>query len=391
MGKILWVNPSFLDYRIPLYAELNKLCKGNFYLIYSKRRVPQRCTDRVDKELEGNAIGLLKEKIISIGRKSEFANLGVSIPFPKGLYKLIKSVDADVIIAEGFFQFTPWALLYAVLHHKLFLIAYERTAHTERNCPLWRRLYRKFINLFVDGYVVNGALTKEYLISQGVKSNVIFTGAMCADSKELAGKVASLSVVGRLELKKSIFKTIPSGVSFVFVGRMIPRKGVANLLQGWKHHIETFPDDRLLLVGDGPLLEEFKQIQGLKDTVVFAGGIDYSEIYKYYAASDVFVIPTLEDNWSLVVPEAMACGLPIACSIYNGCYPELVHVGENGVVFDPMDENSVLKALSYFHLVDIKAQGRRSIEIESDYNPAKTALNIFYAVETLASSCKSMK
>lgn len=34
--KVLWVNPSFLDYRIPLYDELNKLYQNNFHLIYSK-------------------------------------------------------------------------------------------------------------------------------------------------------------------------------------------------------------------------------------------------------------------------------------------------------------------------------------------------------------------
>ena len=56
----------------------------------------------------------------------------------------------------------------------------------------------------------------------------------------------------------------------------------------------------------------------------------------FYRAADCFIIPTLQDNWSLVVPEAMACGLPVASSIYNGCHPELVHP-ENGWTFDPYD------------------------------------------------------
>ena len=48
MKKVLWVNPSFLDYRIPLYDELNKLYQNNFHLIYSKQRVPQRCIDKIE-------------------------------------------------------------------------------------------------------------------------------------------------------------------------------------------------------------------------------------------------------------------------------------------------------------------------------------------------------
>jgi len=77
----------------------------------------------------------------------------------------------------------------------------------------------------------------------------------------------------------------------------------------------------------------------------FAGKVDYDQIAIYYRSSDVFVIPTLQDNWSLGVPEAIACGLPVACSQYNGCHPELV-TSENGWVFEPMDyqnTSSVIK------------------------------------------------
>lgn len=110
------------------------------------------------------------------------------------------------------------------------------------------------------------------------------------------------------------------------------------------------------------------------------GTVVYDTIYRYYNAADVFVIPTLEDNWSLVVPEAMACGLPVACSVYNGCYPELVHEGENGALFDPLDVKSTVKALDYFHHVDLDQQGARSIEIEKQYNTERVAQNIFNAL-----------
>lgn len=381
--KVLWINPSFLDYRIPLYAELNKLCLGDFYLIYSKQRVPKRCVDRIESELGENALGLPKETIISLGKHSEFANSSVMLPFPKGLFKLIKNVKADLVIAEGFFQFTPWALLYTILYHRPLIIAYERTAHTERNCPLWRRMYRKLVNIFVDGYVVNGILTKEYLISQGVKGDRIFTGAMCADSIRLSTQVRSLSLKEKNKLKYSIYNKNKLGISFVFVGRMIARKGVTYLLHGWEKHIVNYPNDMLLLIGDGPDLPSYMEKCKGDSSVIFAGGIEYSQIYKYYAVSDVFIIPTLEDNWSLVVPEAMACGLPIACSIYNGCYPELVHEGENGVLFDPLNLESVVKALSYFHRVDLKEQGQKSVEIEKNYTPQKTAYNIFSALVSI--------
>lgn len=379
--RVLWVNPSFLDYRIPLYAEMLKECDGAFFLIYSKKRIPDRCHQRATKELGDNALFLKSEKPIDIGRKTEFANGWITIPFPKGLYKMICNVKPDLLIAEGFFQFTPWAVIYAFFHRKPLLIAYERTAHTERNCPLWRRLYRRFIGLFVSGYVVNGQLTKEYLMTQGVKGRNIFTGAMCADSAELTAKTTALQFEEIDKIRMSIFGEKPSGITYLFVGRMINRKGTDLLIKAWHKHILKHPEDLLLLVGDGPEQRNYEQLAANMPSIVFAGAIDYSEIHKYYAVSDVFVIPTLEDNWSLVVPEAMACGLPIACSIYNGCHPELVHFDVNGITFDPLDKSSIIEALEYFHHINLKTFGEASKKIENEYNPENTARNIIKAVK----------
>ena len=382
MNKILWVNPSFLDYRVPLYKELYDLSEGNFYLVYSKDRVPQRCVEKIDSALGDHALGLPHERQIRIGGKGDFANTGISIPFPKGLYRLIKSVDADIIIAEGFFQFTPWALFRSISKHIPLMIAYERTAHTERNCPWWRKAYRKLISRFVSGYIVNGVLTKEYLMSQGVKPDSIFTGGMCADSKQLSLDCAKLGQSDR-DAFKTTLNLNESGLTFLYVGRLITLKGLNYLLDAWTTHIHDYPNDNLIIVGDGPLKNDYVKEYGNKYNIIFTGAIDYSEIYKYYAISDVFVIPTLEDNWSLVVPEAMSCGLPIACSIYNGCYPELVQEGRNGALFDPLKKQTIERALAIFHSVDLKRYGEESKLIEQGYNPQQTARNIYNAVTTI--------
>ena len=376
---VLWVNPSFLDYRIPLYKYINEKLKGNFRLIFSRRRVPNRCIKKTIEAIGGNALIVEHDKRIIKGGDLSLANKVINVSIPKGLYRLIKKSKADIIIAEGFFQFTPWAVWYSFIHRKPLLIAYERTAHTERNCPWWRRLYRRFIGLFVNGYIVNGELTKEYLISQGVKPENIFTGAMCADSEGLAKNVANLLPEEKIQLKKKLIGKQNNGLTYIYVGRIIELKGVNYLLKAWQEHINNFPGDKLLIVGEGPLLDEYKT-SFTNPSIVFTGAIDYSKIYKYYAVSDVFIIPTLEDNWSLVVPEAMACGLPIACSIYNGCHPELVKKDENGITFDPLKQESIIDTLAYFHTQDLEKMGQKSIEIEKGYNPENTANNIIKAI-----------
>ncbi|SFF07786.1 glycosyltransferase family 4 protein [Spirosoma endophyticum] len=373
--KILWVNPSFLDYRIPVYKKIFELNNKNFFLIYSKNRVPQRVISKIESAIGDHAIGLSDELVLNFKSKSDFANTEFKIPYQPGLYNAILKVDADIIIGEGFFQWTPMAILIAKLKKRKLLIAYERTAHTERNCPKWRALYRKFISKFVDGYSINGSLTKDYLIQLGVKADQLFVGGMSADSENLVASFNSVSLNEIQALKSKLL--LRNGLTFLYIGQINERKGVIPLLEAWKSHNKLYPNDNLILIGTGPLYDKCKEDFSHIDSIYLIGSIDYDLIHHYYAIANVFIIPTLEDNWSLVVPEAMSCGLPIACSIYNGCYPELVQEGLNGKLFDPLKETSVIDALAYFHNKDLEQMGKESKNIEKKYNASSVALNIY--------------
>jgi len=341
--------------------------------------VPKRIPPKIENAIGDHAIAIDGERQLCIGKSDTLANKNLRIPRPSGLYKKIKEVKPDILIGEGFFQWTPFALKYCFLHNKPLLVGYERTKWTERNCPKWRKLYRQIIDKFVSGYLCNGSLTKEYLIDEmGIKRNKIYTGTMSADSVGLAKAVEAMTTEERNLFKKKLGLSY-KGVTYIYTGYLIPRKGVKYLLQAWTIHIQKYPNDHLLLVGGGELYQELLQTYQKNHSILFIGTVNYDDIYKYYAVADVFIIPTIEDNWSLVVPEAMACGLPIACSIYNGCYPELCKEGENGVLFDPFEETSICKTLEIFHHVNLKAYGKRSIEIEKNYDSEKVAQTIYNA------------
>jgi len=375
--KVLWVNPSFLDYRVALYHKMYEFLEGNFYLLFSQQRNPQRVNDKIENAIGENAIGTTDEKNYIIGRKSDFANKYISIPYQKGLYKKIKEVNPDIIIAEGFFQWTPWAIRYAKKNKILIYIAYERTEHTERNCPKWRIAYRKFISKYVTGYLVNGYETAKYLENSALsKGKIIVEGCMSADSENLSRLVASKTNEEKQIIRQRIIGK-RAGIIYLFVGQIIERKGVKQLLDAWNLHVEKHKEDSLLLVGGGDQLSSNKKKYGGLDGAFFLGTVDYDAISDYYAISDVFILPTLEDNWSLVIPEAMACSLPVATSIYNGCYPELV-TKDNGYVFDSFKRESIIEALSYFHKknIDLKTMGKRSFEIEQNYTPEVVARRI---------------
>ena len=202
---------------------------------------------------------------------------------------------------------------------------------------------------------------------------------MNADSDGLISSIKTFSNDDRMMLKNR-FKRTKNGLIFLFTGQIIKRKGIDLLLEAWRDHINEFPDDSLVIVGNGYLLNELKQRFSAYESIYFEGRVEYDSIYKYYAISDVYIMPTIEDNWSLVIPEAMACGLPVATTIYNGCHVELIKSGVNGFVFDSYKRETIISTLREFHYVDLKKFGQASIEIEKKFNTDNCAQRTYDAI-----------
>lgn len=378
--KILWISPWFGNYRIPVYENLNQLSGGNFYIICSKENTSELVREKLKRTLGDHAIIMSGEKRMTMGNEtSDFANSALVIKKQPGLYKAIKSVNADVIITEGFGGWAPAGIRYAVTHRKKLCMFYERTAYVERNSPTWRSMYRRVIGIPVDHFLINGTLTEEYL-NNGLhfKNTPKVKGCMCADSFGLSNAVAKVTNKDKQTLRDEL--KLKQGLTFLFVGQLVDRKGIKELLAVWHKHISQYPDDNLLVIGKGILEHSLKE-KYTSDSIHILGGINYDELYRYYALCDVFIMPTLEDNWCLVIPEAMACGKPVACSIYNGGHYELVQDGVNGYKFDPLEPDSIIRTLAKFHQADLQSMGKKSIEIESDFTPDKAAQRIFNACQ----------
>lgn len=369
--KVLYCNPSFWEYRLPFYVELNRLFKGDFHVIYSTKRYTHghlKLLDRIKEELGKNAHPYDNELMFDVKTCSfhGFSEGGKQIPLPLGLWKRIANVKPDVLITEGFFQWTPLVQLYGWIHHIPVFMGYERTMYTERNNSKLKTWIRKIQDKFIKGYLVNGSETKKYLESIGVASEKIHIGGMSADSEGLRNAIAAFYNEEREAFKNKYING--NGILYLFTGKIIARKGVLPLLSAWMKHIGVYLNDHLVVVGDGNQYDECQRKFGNIPSIHLEGGVPYDEIYKYYAIADVYFLPTIEDNWSLVIPEAMACGLPVATSVYNGCHVELIHEGENGITFDTYKQESLINALAYFHQHDLKAMGLKSIEIEKNFS-----------------------
>lgn len=379
--KITYVARSFLDYRVPVLAELDRLSQGRLSFIYSADYVPERCQDKLRLVLGPKAMGLHGEKRIGPNEITGFANKKLRLVYQPGVMRAIKSTTPDVLIGDGFYQWTSFGLAYSIFLRVPLVLCYERTFHTERNAQWYRTAYRRLVMKFIDAMAVNGQLCRDYAESLGMPSKRVTTGQMVADTEGLIRRMAKVTSDARSHLRSQLEI---SGLAFLFVGRLIELKGLTQLLNAWVDFEKTHPGQAtLILVGSGPLEASLKaQCAELGlSSVRFPGKVDYDAIAPYYAASDVFVMPTLEDNWSLVVPEAMACGLPILCSKYNGCFPELVKEGVNGWVFDPLSEQSLSQALRNCleNRERLSAMGQQSKAIVAGHTPTHAAEAIFKA------------
>lgn len=373
--KILWLCRWFGNYRIPVYKELHRLTGGEFFMAYSLDAVSVLVHQQMKDVLGDNAIALEKEKHIVIGKPdSNFANSYVDIPYQTGLLRTINDVNPDIIISDGFFQWTFAAILKSF--RRKVLVFYERTEYVERNAPKWRTLYRRLIGHFVDGFLINGSLTHQYLNKMGFSDKPMIEGCMVADCEGLRNAVETCTEIKMLTLKKQL-GIKGGGLTFLFVGQLVERKGIKQLLDAWEKHIKSYPEDSIIVAGEGVLHRELIDKHGNTPSIKFVGQIAYDHINEYLAIADVSVMPTLEDNWSLVVPEAMACGKPVATTPYNGCHIELIDEGRNGHLFDPLNEKSIMAMLNAFHHDDLNAMGYRSKEIIANYTPVTAGAGIF--------------
>jgi len=389
--RITWVTRSFLDYRIPVYAALNKMCGGNLTVIYYKDIPPQRCRDRLKAVLGDRAIA--REKELRIGNKPKIDNATKSnttfrIPVSPGLIKQVIDSKPDVLVSDGFMQWTYAALFVRAFKRIPHVMCYERTAHTERNAGKLRILYRKFVSRWIDAIDCNGSLTGEYVKGLlGWDDSRLTYGHMVADVTGMQKAVSDITETQARHLRQQLNIR---GVMILYVGQLILRKGVDELLSAWSNIAEKI-EATLVYVGGGVLEQQLREQIANEHipNVVLTGAIDYDKIAIYYKAADCFIIPTTEDNWSLVVPEAMACGLPVACSKYNGCHPELVHP-ENGWVFDCLNQEDTINV---FHRVienreNLAQMGEESRKIVAIHTAERAAQSIMDAIRIAQSHCR---
>lgn len=132
------------------------------------------------------------------------------------------------------------------------------------------------------------------------------------------------------------FYKLPQTFTVLFVGRVIPRKGVPILIRAMSHLNKHLPA-HLVIAGKGKpsYIRQLKLLaRRLRVSVTFLGNVAHENIHTLYQAADCFVCPSQNhESFGLVNVEAMASGLPVIAS-NNGGIREIVASGHNGYLVE---------------------------------------------------------
>jgi D-inositol-3-phosphate glycosyltransferase len=149
---------------------------------------------------------------------------------------------------------------------------------------------------------------------------------------------------------------LSSAPVLLFIGRLQPLKGINTLLRVAQEVRRVHADVQVLVVGGGVDAQDHHEAQELQRLQALAARLQLSQqvrfikaqpqgvLAQYYAAADVFVMPSHYESFGMVVLEAMACGTPVVASRVGGLASTVLH-GQTGFLAPVGDVQAFAQAI----------------------------------------------
>lgn len=248
------------------------------------------------------------------------------------LEKIIKGSDI-VHVAETYFGYTNQVIKAKRrgLIRKIVSTVWEVIPFNNEGIRR-RKEYKRQAFENIDKFIAVTHKAKDTLVKEGVNPEKISVVNMGIDIKKF---------------KPVHSKINSSSINILCVARLVPEKGITDLLEAFLKIKEKNPKVKLTFIGSGPLK---KELIGYKN--IFVKSLPYQQIQKEYQRADIFCLPSREtktwaEQYGMSLLEAMACGLPIVTT-NSGAIPEVV--GDAALITrksDPKSLESNLEKLIY--------------------------------------------
>lgn len=397
--KVAFILSHPIQYFSPLFREIAKHPQIDLMVYY--------CSDETIKTGKDVEFGVEVKWDIPLldGYKYKFLKnhspLATIFKPPLGLINLgimreIKKNRYDAIIVHGW-NYITYLLAYmtAILNRIPIFIRAESPLSQELIKPKWKIFIKKILlgGLFkhVASFLAIGTENKQFYKFHNVTDNRIFHTPYAVENGRFIESYDELILL-KDELKKEL-GIPPDKIVILFSGKLIGRKRPMDLLLAYKK--ANSENKALVYLGDGYLrksLEEFVKEEKLKN-VYFFGFKNQIEIPKHYIIADIFVLPSIVENWGLVVNEAMCFRLPVIVSDIVGCARDLVKSGENGFIYPVGDVDKLSEyLLKLLHNPELRRNlGKRSFEIVNKWSYEEDVRGIVSALEYTKKHSEGMK
>ena len=260
---------------------------------------------------------------------------GVPFPLwgPSALSRLARLVRAsDVVhVHDVSYQSSLWAGLIAKLLHRRLLIT-QHVGMVEHDSPIvmWVQgvvyaSYGRLIWSWAGGITVYNPIVQRFLTGHRVSPDKVQLTYNGVDTKYFhpghRPRIAETRARYGLPLDKPLI---------LFVGRLVPKKGVQRLIEACD------PRYQIVLVGSGSEPDH-------PSTVSYLGPIDRQDLRDLYQACDILAHPAVGEMLTLVMQEAMACGLPVVATLERDY--ALYDLDSRGIELIPTDPDALRSAI----------------------------------------------
>lgn len=314
-------------YNVDLFWNLqNGTDRYTFFPVYTNASEDNRSWTPKEERMINTTI--LNSRVLKIPTAHDYRY----IHFSPSIKPTLDHIQPKAVIAWEYNPAALMALAWCQKHHVRFIHVTEGTLNSERSLNPVQTWSRKRIISNADAFIACSSKAKEKLLFWGAEEEKIETALLTVD------------ITPYLSIHRS-----PLGGRILYVGSLAERKGVDLLIQSLPFVQKPFS---LHIVGDkeGKEKEELKRLitsLHLEDSVTWCGYLEGESLRREYQEASVFVLPTKEDCFGLVLVEAMAAGVPIVSSKYaDGAYDVINE--KNGSIVDPYDKHRMAEAITFY-------------------------------------------
>jgi len=322
-------------YRDPLFERLASSADYDFQVLYCRDHQPAQHW-RLDKPR-------YPARFLRNVTPARWQGRLLTDPINPDLARAFAAFRPDAIIIYGYNSVTVLlAILWAWRHRVPVLMRSDSNVLAEPGKP-WltsalKKLFLRWLIRRVSAFLCVGALNVQYWQFYGAPPEKIFLACYAVDNAFFQ------SWSSRYRLSRQALRDENGWARrylLLYVGRLVEPKRVDILIEALRRLSGRRSDIGLVIVGDGAERKRLQRLALGLPNIHFAGFQDQSDLARYYAAADLFVLPSRLEPWGLVVNEAMASGLPVIATRKVGAAQDLIIEGRNGYLVAENDAEAM--------------------------------------------------